>query len=98
MVFPGGGPLHFTVSVFIAFLVISLLAQAILSWFPIRPDNPLLRFFTTITAPVLSPMRRIIPSMAIGMFDIGWSIAYLVTWWALGTFGALVLAALPRGW
>src|SRR5579862_2929201 len=98
MSFPGGGPLHFAISLFIAFLVVSLLAQAILSWFPLRQDNPLVRFFTMVTAPVLTPVRRVIPSMTIGMFDIGWSIAFLMAWWALGVFGALVLAALPRGW
>jgi uncharacterized protein YggT (Ycf19 family) len=93
-----GGPVHFTVEVFIAFLVISLFAQAILSWLPLRPDNPLIRFFSTVTAPVLSPARRIMPPMTLGMFDVSTTMAYLICWWALGTFGLLVQSALPPGW
>lgn len=94
----GGGPMHFAIQVFIAFLVIALFLRAILSWLPLRPDNPFTRFFTIITSPILNPVRRVVPSMTVGMFDIGWTIAYFVAWWALGIFGALILQALPLGW
>jgi YggT family protein len=93
-----GGPVHFTIQVFIAFLVLSIFAQAILSWLPLRPDNPLIRFFNVVTAPVLSPVRRLLPPMTVGMLDIGTTIAYFISWWALGMLSLLLLSALPQGW
>ena len=54
----------------IVFYVITfaIIIRAILSWFGLRPDNPLVVIFYQITEPILAPLRRIIPR--IGMFDI----------------------------
>jgi uncharacterized protein YggT (Ycf19 family) len=98
MTFPGGGPLHLAISAFFLFLTISLFAQAILSWLPLRPDNPFVRFFTIVTGPILAPTRRVVPSMTVGMFDVGYTIAFLVAWWALTVISFLMTSALPAGW
>ena len=59
--------------------VIILIARAILSWFPIRSDSPLIpivRVLNTLTEPVLAPARRVIPPA--GMFDISFLVVLLV--------------------
>lgn len=55
-----------------------LIARAILSWFPLRSDSPMVgvaRFLQTITEPVLAPFRKVIPP--IGMFDISFMVAFI---------------------
>ncbi len=49
-------------------LTFAVIIRAVLSWFSIRPDNPLMSLLYLITEPILAPLRRIIPMM--GMFDI----------------------------
>ena len=49
-------------------LTFAVIIRAVLSWFAIRPDNPLMSLLYLITEPILAPLRRIIPMM--GMFDI----------------------------
>jgi YggT family protein len=59
--------------------VLILIARAILSWFPIRSDSPvvpLVRFLHAATEPVLAPLRRVIPPA--GMFDISFLVAFLI--------------------
>ncbi|HLY83865.1 MAG TPA: YggT family protein [Acidimicrobiales bacterium] len=59
--------------------VLVLFARAILSWFPIRSDSPLLpivRALHTLTEPVLAPARRIIPPA--GMFDLSFLVVILL--------------------
>jgi YggT family protein len=59
--------------------LIILIARAIISWFPISPDSPMLpvvRFLHTVTEPVLRPMRRIIPPA--GMFDLSFLVTFLL--------------------
>jgi YggT family protein len=40
-----------------------VLAAVILSWVRLSPDNSLVRITTALTEPVLSPSRRVLPSM-----------------------------------
>jgi len=49
-------------------LLWAIVIRAVLSWFPIRPDNPILVILHQITEPILAPLRRVVPRM--GMFDI----------------------------
>ena len=49
-------------------LTMAIFARVLLSWFPIRPDNPLVVVLMEITDPILKPLRRIVPSL--GMLDI----------------------------
>ena len=56
-----------------------LIARAILSWFPIRPDSgfvPVVRFLHAVTEPLLAPLRRVIPPA--GMFDLSFIVAILI--------------------
>lgn len=49
-------------------LTFAILARALLSWFAIRPENPLMVFLREVTEPVLAPLRRVVPSF--GMVDL----------------------------
>lgn len=52
-------------------LIGAIVLRSVLSWFNIRPDNPLhpiLVALDLITEPLLGPLRRVIPRA--GMFDI----------------------------
>ena len=49
-------------------LAFAIFARAIISWFPIDPQGPIVRTLNAITEPVLEPLRRVIPR--IGMLDI----------------------------
>ncbi|MCS7003160.1 MAG: YggT family protein [Dehalococcoidia bacterium] len=68
------------VSVFLVILfqilTIAIVIRALLSWFPISRDNPLVQILDQITEPVLAPLRRIVPT--IGMIDITPIVAILL--------------------
>lgn len=49
-------------------LSFAIFARALISWFPIGRNNPLVAIIYQITEPVLAPLRRVIPR--IGMIDI----------------------------
>jgi len=51
-----------------------------------------------MTDPVLDPVRRRIPPMSVGFFDISSTVAYLFTWWGLTLLGGLIAMGLPAGW
>ena len=92
------GILHLLITLFFGWLVICLIVRLILSWLPISPGHPIPRFFNVMTDPVLDPVRRRIPAMGVGFFDISATVAYLFTWWALTLIGTLLTQALPPGW
>jgi YggT family protein len=59
--------------------LLTLIGRAILSWFPISPDSPivpLVRFLNAVTEPIVAPFRRVIPPK--GMFDISYIVAFFV--------------------
>jgi YggT family protein len=45
-----------------------VLASVILSWLPIDPENPIVRFVRASTEPVLEPIRKVLPP--VGGFDL----------------------------
>ena len=49
-------------------LIFAIIGRALLSWFNLGTENPLVRILHEITEPILGPMRRVIPM--IGMIDI----------------------------
>lgn len=57
--------MHFSVAqvVYVAFQVYSwlILIRVLLSWFPVNPYNPIMKFIYEITELLLAPMRRILP-------------------------------------
>lgn len=58
-------------------LSFAILIRALLSWFAIRPDNPLMMFLFQITEPMLAPLRRLIPLIG-GVLDITPMVAILL--------------------
>lgn len=57
-------------------LSMAIFGRAILSWFPMGYNNPIIKFLVNITEPVLAPLRRVIPR--IGMIDITPMIAIIL--------------------
>lgn len=62
-------------------LEICMLIRAILSWFPIKDDNPILLFVTMVTEPIIAPIRALFERM--GWFrnmpiDISFIVAYIL--------------------
>ena len=62
-------------------LEICMLLRAVLSWFPIRDDNPILTFVHAVTEPIVAPIRALFDRM--GWFrnlpiDISFLVAYLL--------------------
>lgn len=59
------------------FLYLVILARVILSWFPnMSYNNPIVQFVYVVTEPILSPIRRVLPST--GMFDFAPMVAIIV--------------------
>ncbi len=58
----------FLLSVVFRVLAFAIFARAIISWFPIDPQGPIVSTLNAITEPILEPLRRVIPR--IGMIDI----------------------------
>lgn len=57
-------------------LAFAIFARAMVSWFPIDRDGPIVRILDQVTEPVIEPLRRIIPP--IGMIDLTPTIAMIV--------------------
>jgi YggT family protein len=71
--------LLYFVNALFTILIWAIIGRALLSWFPVRPGNPfypLALILHQITEPVLSPLRRIIPT--IGPIDISPIVALLL--------------------
>ena len=56
------------ISLLVNILVIAIFLRAIISWFRLKPDNPINVILVQVTEPILAPLRRVVPSL--GMFDI----------------------------
>ena len=56
------------ISLLVNILVIAIFLRAIISWFRLAPDNPIIVILTQVTEPILAPLRRIV--LSLGMFDI----------------------------
>ena len=57
---------------------LAIFIYIILSWTAVSYRNPLMRFLFRLTEPLLGPLRRVIPPVA--MFDISPMIALLIVW------------------
>jgi YggT family protein len=67
-----------------------LIARALLSWFPLRPGTALATVqggLVSVTEPVLSPVRRVIPRA--GMFDL----SFLVVFFGITILRQLIASA-----
>lgn len=64
------------VSLLFNVLIFAILIDALISWFPIAPDSPIVRLLDDVTEPILAPLRRVVPRL--GMFDITPIVAMLL--------------------
>ena len=70
-----------------------MLVRAVLSWFPIRDDNPILRFVCMVTEPVIAPIRALFDRL--GLFrnfplDMSFFAAFLLISAISGMLGAVL--------
>lgn len=69
-----------TVILFVHYLVFiltwAIIIRALVTWFPISPDNPIIRILDEVTEPIMAPLRRIVPRL--GMIDITPIVALLL--------------------
>ena len=56
----------------------AIIARVLLTWFPVNPYHPAVRFLFQVTEPVLAPLRRYIPPVA-GL-DFTPMVALLLLW------------------
>lgn len=64
------------VALFTQILTLAIFVRAILSWFPVSPDNPFVEVVMQVTEPILGPIRRVIP--LIGFIDISPLVAIIL--------------------
>ena len=64
------------VSTLLTVLWFAIFARAIVSWFPIDQDGPIVKVLDAITEPILGPLRRVVPR--VGQFDITPMVAILI--------------------
>ena len=65
-----------------------ILGRVLLSWFIQDPYNKIFQFFQNMTEPVLSPLRRILPSMG------GWDFSPIVAFLMIDIINRLLLSIL----
>lgn len=71
-----------TASVLLMAVEVCMLIRALLSWFPVSDDNPILVFVYMVTEPIVSPIRRLFERM--GWFQsMPIDISFLVAYFAL---------------
>ena len=63
---------------FLGLYTLAIFIYIILSWISVGYRSPLMRFLFRLTEPLLGPLRRAIPPVA--MFDISPMIALLIVW------------------
>lgn len=67
-------------STFLYILILLIIARSLMSWFPVSPGNPFVRFLHEVTEPLLEPVRRILPRT--GMIDFS-AMAVIVLLYAM---------------
>ena len=77
-------------SILVQVLSFAVFIRAILSWFPVKPDNPLVVILFQITEPILAPLRKVVPM--IGMMDITPLVAIILLQFLSGMIGQLAYA------
>lgn len=63
--------------------MVVMLIQALMSWMPIDEENTLYRYITTITEPLVAPIRKLlsrIPVLSRIPFDISFIAAYFLVY------------------
>lgn len=57
-------------------LIVAIIIRSLMSWFTMDPNNLLVNIVHTVTEPVLSPLRRIIPRL--NMMDFSPMVAIIL--------------------
>lgn len=70
------GIFHLLVSWTFTILKVALVVRVLSSWFPISPYSGWVRWSYALTEPILTPLRRIVPTM--GAFDFTPIVAYFL--------------------
>lgn len=70
-----------TVRALFFFVEICFLVRAVLSWFPLREDHPVILFVAMVTEPIVAPVRALLDRL--GWFqnlpiDVSFFFAYLL--------------------
>jgi uncharacterized protein YggT (Ycf19 family) len=92
------GVVHLLAQAFFGVLTIFLFIRVICSWIPVGVENPIIRFFTNVTDPILLPIQRRLPHMVVWIMDVSMLIAFVFVWWIIGVALFLILYALPPNW
>ena len=96
------GPLHILIALVFDFLILTMFVWMLASWFlammPQAGGSRFMRLLEGIVSPVFDPVKKRIPNTSLGMLSIGYTVAFIFVWWALGVLGFLMLSALPHGW
>ena len=78
-----------TAQALLTVLELCMLLRAILSWFPIREDNPFLLFVHMVTEPIVAPVRALFEKM--GWFrNIPIDVSFIVAYLLLSVVGTLL--------
>lgn len=73
-------------------LQVAMLVRAILSWFPLGEDNPIVLFVTMLTEPIVAPIRALFERMNWFQnipIDISFLVAYLLLSMVTTLFGVV---------
>jgi uncharacterized protein YggT (Ycf19 family) len=92
------GVVHLLAQAFFGVLTIFLFIRMICTWIPAGMENPIVRFFTNVTDPILVPVLRRLPRMTVWIMDISSLVAFVFVWWIIGMTLGLILYALPPNW
>ena len=66
------------INLLITVLYVAILGRVIITWIPVKPDNPIVTLLYQITEPILAPLRRIVPRL--GMLDLTPMVALILLW------------------
>jgi YggT family protein len=77
---------------FLGLYTLAIFVRILLSWGTVGYGNRRMRFLVRITEPLLAPLRRFVPPVA--MFDISPIVAFLILW----LLQAVVSGTLLKGW
>ena len=75
--------LRATILLLVQAYMIVMLIKALMSWMPIDKENTLYRYVTTITEPLVAPIRRLlsrIPALSRIPFYISFIVAYFLVY------------------
>ena len=80
-------PIASAFSAFLYLLIIAVVIRALLSWFPISPQNPFARLVRQVTDPLIEPVRRIVPPL--GIIDLSSMVVIVVLYIMIYVVGSV---------